>query len=370
MCGGAGADPLWGQKFYASAISCASHENKMAAATCAVRFGAEVRQVPRGTTPQQLQALLQAPCALLVLVHTGSSDDPGAYSLARVPGLAPLLPQDSKTRYLRLLREDEALGPAMARLHFPPAAAYALPASAELLLLAARAQLSWEGGGGGMGMGVPPAPAAEAAGSGGSGGRAPPGAPAGPLFSHAALLVLATLENAARVSPEFQVLFGSAERDEYNQYQQATWMELCSELQYALVWLALGHRAAAPGDADLAGLAAPPALLAEAVLHAINAAPSARVAAAFAAGLAAGASPRDAVRGVHALRTAGNAYPATIGMVSLYWRYNRVDRGRLRDGAPAPDADLVGLDGAPTSLHALIAAHHPLPLLVLAGSYS
>jgi hypothetical protein len=344
-------------------------------ATCAVRFGGEVRQVPSGTTPLQLQALLQAPSAPLVLVHAGSSDEPGALSLARVPGLAPLLPQDSKTRYLRLLRSDEALGPAMARQRFPPAAAYALPASAELLLLQARAQLSWEsggggggggdGGGGGMGMGAPLAASAKA------GATAAAAAAARPVFSHAALLVLATLENDARVSPEFQVLFGSAERDAYQQYQQSTWMELCSELQYALVWLALGHRAAAqPADADLAALAAPPQLLAEAVLHAINAAPSARVGAVFAAALAAGASPGDAVRGVHALRTAGHAYPATIGRVSLYWKYNRVGRGSLRDGDAAPNAALVGLDGAPTTLHAMIAEHHPLPLLVLAGSYS
>jgi hypothetical protein len=343
------------------------------AATVAVRYNGAVFQVPPASTPgAALEALLGSPQPLVLLVHAPSLDAPGAYSLARLPGLAPLLPADAKTRYLRFLASGEALGSALARQHFPPAALYALPRCALLLLLGARAQLSWEGGGGG-GMGMGGAVAASSSSSSASGGGGGGGG-GGPLFSHAALLRLATLENDARVSPDFQVLFAAAERDEYSRFQQSTWMELCSELQYALVWLALGHRAAAAAaaapDADLASLDAPPPLLAEAVLHAINAAPSARVGAAFAAALAAGASPREAVRGVHALRTAGNAFPATIGQVSLYWRYNRVNRGALRDGNPAPQAALVALDGTPTSLHALIAAHHPLPLLVLAGSYS
>jgi hypothetical protein len=111
----------------------------MAAATVAVRYNGAVFHVPRTATPgAALEALLGAACPLLLAVHAPTQDAPGAYALARLPGLAPLLPSDSKTRYLRFLDSGEALGAALARLHFPPAALYALPATAELLLLSLR----------------------------------------------------------------------------------------------------------------------------------------------------------------------------------------------------------------------------------------
>ena len=326
---------------------------------CTVRYSGALHAIPQGTTAGSLHAALGAPGPLLVLARAPYGS---AWALRRIPGLTlPLVPEDAKTHYLRIL--DPLADLHAVRVQQPggqsaaPAALYALPATCELLLLQAREDSPYEGGSGGMGVAV---------------GAAARPAPAAPLFSHDALLRLATLENAARVSPAFQALFSAAERDEYSAHQQASWMELCSELQYALVMLALCHRATAEGgDADLHAFAPPPELLAAAVLHCIAFAPSAPVAAALAAGLAAGAQPGDAPRGVYALRTGGHAHPATIGAVSLYWKYNRVARGALRDGAPAPNAALATLaGGAPTDLHALIAAAHPRPLLVLAGSYS
>lgn len=306
-------------------------------------------------------ALQESPSALFFLIPC-SMDTPYAYPLPRIPGLK-LEAEDSKFRYVRFMGYSERLSPALSRQNFPPHAIYALPASSELALLHARA--AWEGRGaqaaGGMGVSL-------AGGSGAAGASAP----AGPLFSHDALLKLAQLEQSARTSPEFQALFSAAERDEYNKYGVATWMELCSELQYSLVWLALCHRKKCRPEAAaaLADFAPSPAALAEATLHTFNATPSAAVGASCAEGLSVGASLRDAVRGVHMLRLGGHTYPETIGQVSLYWKWNRVGRGSLRNGDAAPNAALHTLNGEPTDLHTIVAASHPRPVLVLAGSYS
>jgi hypothetical protein len=76
------------------------------------------------------------------------------------------------------------------------------------------------------------------------------------------------------------------------------------------------------------------------------------------------------LRALHELRTGGHKYPHSVGQATIYWKYNRAQRGELRAGDPAPDVQLVRLGGAPCSLHALVRAAHPRPLVVLSGSYS
>jgi hypothetical protein len=183
--------------------------------------------------------------------------------------------------------------------------------------------------------------------------------------------VIARLETAARLSPEFQAIFAAAERAELsNSCCVADWMEVCSELQEQLVLRAL-HAKDGPEGAQgvVEGVFAPSAdELARAVQHAIG---SEHYPALEGTPLAF-FSPPDSVllRGMNELRTAGADFPDTVGKVQLYSRFNRARQGELVPGNFAPEAPLHWLDGDTSSLHALVRAAHPLPLIVIAGSYS
>ena len=166
------------------------------------------------------------------------------------------------------------------------------------------------------------------------------------------------------------------------------WMELCSWLQFELVARALlagcggGDGGAADAAAAAAFAATPgatPLGLAAAVRHALGETVSTAVGEEL-EGAAAKELPAFAVAaGVHQLRLAGHTDPVCRD-ISLYWRHNRVAAGTLRSGDAAPNVELfearaaaagVGAPGlVATTLHALVRAAAPRPLVVVGGSYS
>ena len=241
--------------------------------------------------------------------------------------------------------------------------------------------------------------------------------PGGAVFTRSALVKLATLENTARLSPEWQTLFNTSEGGTppsllasmpaqlaelfqgggsppsylFSRFDIPDWMTLCTELQHDLVARALLH-ITTPPDTDLHGFDATPALLSASVLHFLGYTKDEGLSQALNGALARGVGKEGqpsfiqrVLEGVHQLRTAGGKYPE-IREISLYWKYNRANPGTLRDGDAAPDAPFHTLPppstssssstpptSSPsllTSLHTLIRASHPKPLCLLAGSYS
>lgn len=282
----------------------------------------------------------------------------------------------------------EPLGSILRVLHRQPSLLYTCPITLEVLILGARGSQEGTGTMGYFGAG-------DAQGGGG-------------IFSLPALIRLATLENTARLSPEFQVLFNASEgglppallgampsqltelgEKSYllSRFDIPDWMTLCTELQHDLVTRALLHLATTtPSDTDLGGFDATPALLSSSLLHSLgytrDEGLSRALNGAFTRGVSQGGQPaflQRVLQGVHQLRTAGGKHKE-IWEISLYWKYNRARPGTLRDGDAAPDAPLVTLPTSSsaadppssliTSLHALIRASHPKPLCLLAGSYS
>ena len=117
----------------------------------------------------------------------------------------------------------------------------------------------------------------------GAGGAQPGGA----VFTRSALIKLATLENTARLSPEWQTLFNASEGGTppsllasmpaqlsellqggssppkylFSRFDIPDWMTLCTELQHDLVVRALLHIATTtPSDMDLGGFDLPAGL--------------------------------------------------------------------------------------------------------------
>lgn len=67
------------------------------------------------------------------------------------------------------------------------------------------------------------------------------------------------------------------------------------------------------------------------------------------------------------LRTAPRVHP-DLAHLAIHYKYQRVRMGDLREGDVVPDVALATLDGAATSLHALL--HPQRPTVLLAGSHS
>ena len=315
-------------------------------------------------------AIAAIPSRCLLLVATANPSDAESYIPAsRFAGVVEALtPAGARAPYglrLRLLRDDETLGAAVAarRPRTPP---LVIAVADDFIARLLRARFP----------GSAPPSAARMMYDEDVGRRSSAGAPAPPPFSVATLRALAALENAARLSPPFQTLFGEIER-EYSAFPAfgiPDWMEACSELQFELVWRALAagwgqqrsveEAAAAP----LPRLDADPVTLAAAVRHAIGETRSGACAAQLAA--AEGVAASTVIAGVQQLRLGGHTDPL-IREASLYWKYNRVARGALRAGDAAPDVTLTPLLlGGPRSLHELVAAAWPRPLVVVGGSYS
>lgn len=239
---------------------------------------------------------------------------------------------------------------------------------------------------------------------------AAPGSPpaAGGGLSPAELTRLCELEAAARVSPHVVELFAAAERDGatarahaqsalLHDAHLATWMEVTARVQLSLVARVLAAKEAGVA-VDAPTLDVPPALLAADVLayaerarastgHARPWLPANAHHAAMSsaltdlnAGVLCDATPPQ-FSALRALRTA-----AALGLVPAHIqpqvRFNRCNRGPLRQGHAAPDAPLHRLlppatpGGPPAcmpcSLHALVrrGGAGGVPTLLIAGSYS
>jgi hypothetical protein len=78
----------------------------------------------------------------------------------------------------------------------------------------------------------------------------------------------------------------------------------------------------------------------------------------------------DPERALALMRTATTRFPhdAEMASISVYHRANRVRRGTLRVGDPLPDMQLADMQGAATTLHAH--KRPGRPLFVVAGSWT
>lgn len=224
---------------------------------------------------------------------------------------------------------------------------------------------------------------------------APPASDRPSIFSISQLQFLVICEETARGSPEVIRAYALAEQYRFLDFQLtdyhgiipaaertlASWMEVTSAIQLALVrrallaWPALKAWPATTGDGAAPAFdASPVALLTDglpdeavaAVLGSLTLLP-ARTAAAAAATL-----PRVALsRALWELRTVGGGRFPELSALLRSHRHNRARRGALRPGDAAPDAALNAVpDGRRCSLLELVAAAAPLPLVVLTGSYS
>lgn len=213
-------------------------------------------------------------------------------------------------------------------------------------------------------------------------------------LDEAALVVLASAEQAARTSDVFQELYYKAELDEFAFFGLPTWIEVTAVMQQALTARFLRHLVRGNAQA----FSASPAELAADVARYCKAHPNsplssssgddstdteyfARAGSTPGLDLECGGSNAlnvdallDAVR---ALRLAGAHYDA-VHTISLYHKYNRARPGELADGCVVPNAVLFdGTTRERTSLHEFVRAqpvvsstHQKCPVLVIAGSYS
>ena len=186
---------------------------------------------------------------------------------------------------------------------------------------------------------------------------------ASPVLSTAEVLRLVELENAARTSEEIVMLLqiaekGSAEASTNELYRAHlfSWMEVIARLQLELVAAALRHRKAGGCIDDT--FACSPAELAAAIrTYAAQAAaldgtydapwdprkyrnaPMTAARTDGTAGVLATAAD-DEWAELKELRTAVRRAPKQVRQIALYVKYNRCRRGSLREGDPAPDAEL------------------------------